>query len=213
MPNSLPINLLVEGRCCIVIGAGAVAGGKVQALESRGAKVTVIAPEVTAEVERLADDGRVVLQRRPYQPGDLAGAFFVVCGTDDRSVNEAVWREAQERGVVVNVVDDPQHCTAIFPAIVKRGDLQIAVSTDGRSPAVAVRVKQQLEREFGEEYAVLLQILGDARPLLAGWKTQADRAKRWYAIVDEGGILDLIRSGRVDEAQKRVREWLSSPSG
>lgn len=209
MGQTLPVNLVVRGRRCVVVGGGAVAGGKVQALESRGAEVTVIAPEITPEVDALASSGRVVLHRRPYSHGDLEGAFFAVCGTDDPGTNEAVWREAQERGVLVNVVDDTPHCTAVFPAIVRRGDLQIAVSTEGRSPALAVRIKQRLEREFGDEYAVLLEILGDARPLAAGWKTQKDRADLWYSIVDSD-VLDLIRQGRVSEARDRVQECLTS---
>lgn len=212
MGASLPLNLLVAGRRCVVLGARAVEDGKVQALASRGARVTVIAEAVTDEVAAAAQSDEVEWEPRAYRHGDLQGAFLVVSGHHDRVLDEAVWREAQERGVLINTVDDASRCTAIFPAIVRRGPLQVSVSTDGRSPAVAVRAKQRLEQEFGEEYAALLEILGDARPLLAGWRTLPERAQVWYEIVDSD-VLDLIRAGRGGEARRRVIDHIRSKTG
>lgn len=209
MSATLPVNLVVSDRRCVVLGSRAVADGKVQALASRGAAVTVVAEELTSEVESLASDGTVAWERRAYRPGDLEGAFFAVSGHEDQSVDEAVWREALERGVLVNTVDDAVRSVVVFPAIVRRGALQIAVSTEGRSPAVAVRVKQRLEAEFGDEYAVLLEILGDARPLVAGWRTQSDRAALWRSIVDSG-VLDLVRAGHADQARQRVLRMIEA---
>lgn len=203
--SSLPLNVLVEARPCVVVGEVAVRDGKVQALADRGARVTVVAPEVTPDVLRLARDGVIELHTRRFSPGDLEGAFFVVCGHEDRSLNEPVWQEARTKGILINCVDDTARCTAIFPAIVRRGDLQVAVSTDGASPAVAVRIKQRLEAELGEEYGVLLDILGRARPLLAGWRTQARRAEVWRSMA-HSDLLELIRSGRADEAERQVLE-------
>jgi siroheme synthase-like protein len=205
---SLPINLLVERRRCVVIGRGAIDDGKVQILESRGADVVVISEDASDEVSALARDRRVSWERRSYATGDVLGAFLVVVGSDP-ATNERVWRDALAAGVLVNAVDDPAHCTAIFPAIVRRGSLQVAISTDGRSPAVAVRTKARIESEFGDEYATLLDILGEARPLVSGRGTKDQRSKLWYDVLDSG-ILDLIRDGRVEDARSRVRELIAA---
>src|SRR3972149_12118376 len=140
-----PAFLNLQGRPCIVIGGGSVAEGKVYSLLEAEALVTIISPELTPNLNTWLDEGRLTHVKRPYQSGDLTGAVLAISATNDRAVNEQVWREATARCVPVNVVDDPPHCTFIAPALMRRGDLTIAVSTGGKAPTLAVRVRDQIE--------------------------------------------------------------------
>src|SRR5688572_2257075 len=136
-----PIFLNLTGRPCTVIGGGTVATQKVDRLLDARARVTVISPNVSPHLEQLAVDGAIILIRRPYQPGDLAGTFLAIAAPDDPQDNHAIWLEAAREDVLLNAVDDPPHCHFIAPAILQRGDLTVAVSTGGKSPALAVRVR------------------------------------------------------------------------
>ncbi|QJA05982.1 bifunctional precorrin-2 dehydrogenase/sirohydrochlorin ferrochelatase [Thermosulfurimonas marina] len=154
-----PVFLKLEGRLCVVVGGGEVAERKVEALLEAGARVRVIAPEVTETLRRWAEEGRVELEVRPYREGDLSGAWLVVAATDDPGVQEAVFREAEERGLFCNVVDKPEICSFIVPSVVRRGRLQLAISTSGASPAAARRIRERLEEEFGPEWEVYLELM------------------------------------------------------
>ncbi len=201
-----PVFLDLQGRRCVVVGGGPVAEGKVKALLEAGAEVTVISPEVAGALQELADGGRITHLARRYRPGDLAGAFLAICATDDRGVNRQVWQEATAGGVLVNVVDDPPHCTFIAPSILRRGDLIIAISTSGKAPALAVRLREQLENVIGDEYARFLEIASALRALLAArWPDFEQRRALWYQLVDSD-VLDLLRRGLEAEAHRRVWE-------
>lgn len=206
MGASLPVNLLVEGRRCVVVGDDA---SKAAAFASRGAETVVISTFLSGAGREMARSGAVTWLCRDYQPGDLDGAFMVVVASEDPELRRLVWEEARRSGVVCNTVDDVEHCTAIFPAIVRRGRLQLAVSTDGASPVVAVKIKQELAGRYGDEYAQLLEILAEARGSVSGRGTAEQRRTFWYSVVDSG-LLELVRAGRTDEAREQVNRWLSS---
>ena len=191
--------LRLSGRRCLVVGGGDVGLEKVEGLLTCDASVALIAPEAHEELERLADEGSIAWERRPYAgAGDLERAFLVIAATNDSEVNIAVHEHAEARAMLVNVVDVPPLCNFILPAIVRSGPLAIAVSTAGASPALAKRMKREISELFGEEYARLAVILNDAR----GWAkatlpTFQDRKEFFEAIV--GGDPDPIELLRIGD--------------
>jgi uroporphyrin-III C-methyltransferase/precorrin-2 dehydrogenase/sirohydrochlorin ferrochelatase len=158
-----PIFLDLAGQLVVVIGGGAVAERKIEALVAAGARITVVSPDVTQLIARRASEGVVEIRLRRYRTGDLAGCRLAYAATADPEVNRAVRDEAQEGGIWLNVVDTPDLCDFISPAVVRRGDLTLAVSTSGRCPALAKRIREDLERAYGPEYASLVEQLGRAR--------------------------------------------------
>ncbi|HTD47685.1 MAG TPA: bifunctional precorrin-2 dehydrogenase/sirohydrochlorin ferrochelatase [bacterium] len=197
-----PVSLKLDGRRCVVIGGGPVAEQKVMGLLAAGARVTVISPETTGRVAGLAARGAIQLIQRRYLRGDLEGAFLAV--TDDRSVNHEVWEEAEERGVLLNAVDDLPHCGFIAPAIYRQGDLTVAVSTAGKSPALAAHVRDRLGAPIGPEYGTFLDLLGELRPQVAlRVPDAASRAALWRRIVDSDAI-EFIRRGNLASARGRI---------
>ena len=207
MTTGYPAILLLEGRLAVVIGAGVVAERKVRTLLDAGAKVRVVAPDSTAKVRRLADAGDIELVDRRYERGDLAGAAAVVAATDDEEVNRGVFAEATEAGIPVNVVDNVSLCTFIAPSIVRQGDLVIAISTGGAAPALAVRIRERMEKEFGEEYARFLELMGELREDVTVPGDQNARAAAWYRVID-GDVMDLVRKGDIEGARSRAKELL-----
>ena len=206
---SYVINLTLTGRPVLVVGAGTIAARKIDSLLDAGARVTVVAPRVGGDVERMAAGRRVTLHRRPYASGDVRGMRIVVAATDDEQVNADVSRDATGAGVLVNVVDRPALCTFTIPAVVRRGALTLAVATEGQCPACARALREELEARYGPEYDAVVQLLGRARARLraAGWdsaRIQATLADLWQA-----GIVDCVRRG--DDA--RIRSLLESRLG
>jgi len=201
-----PIYLNLENRLCVVIGGGRVAQGKVDGLLSAGAQVRVVAPALTAALEELARGQRIEHVARAYLPGDLAEAFLVISATDDPAVNQQVWSEANCHNVLVNVVDDTPHCNFIAPAILRQGDLSIAISTSGKAPALAVRLRDQIARLIGPEHARFLALAGSLRERLAAQTPDfAERRALWYRLVDSD-VVDLLRRGDEGQARRRISE-------
>lgn len=198
-----PVFLDLSSRPCVVIGGGAMAEEKARGLLAAGAAVTVVAPELAAGLAALALEGRVAHRPRAYREGDLAGAVLaIVCG-EPAATADAVRQEALRGNVLVNTVDDPPRCDFFAPAVVRRGDLAVAISTNGKAPALAARLRQRLERELGEEHARFLALAGRARaPLAAQRPDLAERRELWYRLVDSD-VLHLLRRG--DEAAARAR--------
>lgn len=161
-----PICLDIHGRCCVVVGGGRVAERKVGGLLAHGGRVRVISPELTPELRRRHAAGEVEWREANYQGGDLSDAFLVIAATDDKEVQAQVYAEASARHTLVNVADVPKWCNFILPATVRRGDLTIAVSTGGKSPAMAKRLRRELEAGLGPEYGELTDLLGRLRPLV-----------------------------------------------
>jgi precorrin-2 dehydrogenase/sirohydrochlorin ferrochelatase len=161
-----PINVDIRNRPCTVIGGGRVALRKVKGLLDCGADVTLISPEATRELEMMAVQGRITWYARGYKPGDLAGSFLVIAATDDEAVQEQIHAEAAAGNLLLNVADVPKWCNFILPATVRQGDLAISISTAGKSPALAKRLRQELEKSFGPEYNLALELMGSLRPVV-----------------------------------------------
>ena len=161
--------LKLGGRNALVVGAGRVGEPKIESLVHAGANVRVVAPRATRKVAAQARAGRVLWEAREFAPGDLRGVFLVIAATNSPGLNHEIFREAQRRNVLCNVVDDPEHCDFYYPAVVRRGQLQIAISTGGESPSLAQRLRKDLELQFGPEYENWVENLGKARQkILAG---------------------------------------------
>jgi siroheme synthase-like protein len=201
-----PVNLVLAGRPCLVVGGGRVALTKVRGLADAGARVTVVAPEVVPEVAAVAD----VVELRPYVPGEAAGYRFVIAATGDPQVNQQVYDDGEAAGVWVNSADDPQRCSAVLPARVRQGRLTLTVSTGGHSPAVAAWVRERLAREYGPEYDQLVGLLSEAREEVRAQGRGTEHLD-WKQALDSG-ILELIRAGRLEAAKERLRACLSSSS-
>jgi len=161
-----PMFLKLADRRCLVVGAGKVGEPKIAGLLDTGARIQVVALEASSTVREWARAGKIDLELRAFSPNDLAGVFLAVVATASRTLNERVYREAQLRGVLCNVVDVPDLCDFFYPSVVRRGDLQIAVSTSGQSPSLAQKIRQQLERQFGPGYATWVAELGATRKLI-----------------------------------------------
>jgi precorrin-2 dehydrogenase / sirohydrochlorin ferrochelatase len=202
---SYPVSLDLAGRRAVVVGDDALAQGKADALLGAGALVTAIAEGPPAALERLERERRATVRRRGFEPADLDGAFVCVAGSPDAAVREAVFAAARARGVLVNVMDDPDRCDFAAPAVVRRGDLVIAVSTGGRSPALASRLRRLLEERFGPEWEELAALLGEVReqtlPLLPDL---GERSRRWQGALELDELAALVRDGRVQEARERL---------
>jgi uroporphyrin-III C-methyltransferase/precorrin-2 dehydrogenase/sirohydrochlorin ferrochelatase len=199
-----PVSLALEGRRSVVIGGGRIATDKVKGLLEAGARVTVIAPELSPTLETLVESGAVRVERRAYRPGDLAGAFIAIAATDDREANRRVWGEAEARGVLLNAVDDVDHCHFIAPAIHRRGDLTVAVSTGGKSPAVAARLRDRIGASIGPEYEPWLELLGSLRDEIARRVPETERRREvWYRIADSEARVLLAR-GDLAGARARI---------
>jgi siroheme synthase-like protein len=207
-PLYYPVFLDLRGRRCVVVGGGAMAEQKARELGEAGARVLVVAARPGPGLEELERGGRLRLRRRPYRAGDLAGAFLAIAAGDDPAEREAVWREASRRGLPLNSVDDLPRCSFIAGAVARRGCLTVAISTAGRAPALAVRLRQWLERELGAEHARFLELAGGVRAALA--ERHPDLARRrelWYRLIDSG-VLDLLRRGDETAARRRFAEIL-----
>jgi len=170
-----PIFLNLQERRCLVVGGGEVALRKVQSLFKNGARVTVVAPTATEFLRRMASKGEIALSLRKYRESDLEGAFMVIAATSDRKVNSAVSMDARRRGVLVNVVDSPGECDFYVPSVVARGDLVLAVSTGGKSPALARKIREDLERAYGPEYDRFLRLMGIVRRKIMAEGASAER--------------------------------------
>jgi len=165
----------LTGRQCLVVGAGKVGEPKIGGLIDTGAQIRVVAIEATPTVREWARVGKIELELRAFSASDLDGAFLAIVATASRSLNELVYREAQRRGVLCNVVDVPEYCDFFYPAVVRRGDLQIAISTSGQSPSLAQRLRQQLERQFGPGYELWIAELGETRRLVLASELDRER--------------------------------------
>jgi precorrin-2 dehydrogenase/sirohydrochlorin ferrochelatase len=203
-----PVNLVVDGRRCVVVGAGRIAARKIDALLAAGAEVHVVAPEAVAEVEAWADEGRLTLQPRRFEAADLDGAWLATTATGVAEVDRAVFAAGEARRVWVNSADDPANCSFTLMSVIRRGDLVVTVGTGGRSPALAAWLRRRLGDELGPEYETLLDLLADAREEVRA-SGRSSEEPDWQQALDSG-MLDLIRAGRTDDAKEMLRACLSS---
>ena len=195
----------LAGRRCVIFGSGHDADKKAKGLLDCDADVVVISPNLGEGLNRLFDQGQIAWRARDYQPGDLRGAFLAIATQPDSPLNQAIWQEAEERNVLLNAMDDVQHCSFVAGSVVRRGDLVISISTSGCAPAMAVRMREKLEREFGPEYDLFLSHMKAVRPEMARrFDSFEERRKRWYRIVDSD-VLQLLKSGRHDSAERLLK--------
>jgi len=189
-----PMFLKLSNRPCLVVGAGRVGEEKIKSLLAAGALVIVVAPEATETVAQWARDGKLSWQPRRFQPADLDGKFLAVVATPSAELNDGIYREAQRRGVLCNVVDDPPLCDFYYPAVVNRGKLQIAISTNGQSPALAQRLRRDLEQQFGSEYEEWVEALGRKRQdLLKLAMGSEERRRLLHSLVTRESFEEFVR--------------------
>jgi precorrin-2 dehydrogenase/sirohydrochlorin ferrochelatase len=206
-----PLCLNISGKKCVVAGGGQVALRKVKTLLEHQAKVEVISPGICEEIKNLAQQGKIRTTLRPYQKGDLEGALIVIAATDERNANYLISKEAEENGILVNVVDDPVLSSFIAPACVRRGDITIAISTSGRSPALARKLRANLEMEFGEEYTTLARIVNEVRLEVKKKGIQAE-GDAWQEALDLKRLIELIRQGHIEKAREVILTRLQTGS-
>lgn len=197
-----PVALDLEGKRCLVAGGGTIATDKVEGLLVAGALVAVVSPTVSPRLDELAAERRITLHRRPYRREDLEGVFLAYGATDSLEVNAAITADARSRGVLVNAVDDPPNCDFFAMAIVRRGDLQIAISTNGLSPAFARWLREKLEETLPSEYSDLLAVLADVRREIRT-RGPIPAYERWQAAIDDEVLLRLRRHDR-EGARNRI---------
>ena len=178
-----PMFVKLDGRRCLVVGGGPIAESKVDSLLAAGARVTVVSPALTEQLERLQRQGAFEWHARRFEASDLQKAFLVIAATSDDATNDAVYREADRTGVLCNAVDQPPRCHFYFPAVVQRGDLQIAISTAGRSPSLAQRLRKEFAVQFGPEYSEWVKWLGEVREALMERKLAFRTRKRLLAYL------------------------------
>jgi precorrin-2 dehydrogenase/sirohydrochlorin ferrochelatase len=204
----LPIFLDVSGKRCMVIGGGAIAERKVASLLEAGAVVTVTSPTLTPELKSSAARGAISHEARAYRRGDMKGFMVVFATTDDRDLQRELAAEARELGVLINVADASELCSFIAPAVVSRGALRIAISTSGASPALASRIRRELEHQFGPEYARALDILRAARHHLRGSEPRSEaRAHKLRALADSA-LADYLKRADIGAVDRLLREHL-----
>jgi len=198
-----PVFIDLAGRRCLVVGGGTVAARKVRSLLDSGARVVVVSPSVCEEVERLAAEGRVEWRRREFADYDLEGSFLVIGATDSHEVNRRVFREAERRAMLANIVDEPEVCNFIVPALVRRGEFQVAISTGGASPVLARKLRRELEKRFGPVYGEIVDELWHIRTMLKDrLASESVRRRFWEELVD----LEFLDSLSQGEVKLKIRE-------
>lgn len=202
-----PMLVSLTQRKCLVVGAGRIAAAKIEGLLACGASVTVVSPRAVPEIRRRAIAGTLLWRGRPFRSRDLDGAFLAVAATNSKKTNAAVFRACVERSVLCNSVDDPEHCDFIYPAVVRRGPLQIAISTGGRSPALAARLRMELERQFGREWAAWVEEMGQRRQSLLGQRMSAGIRRRLLSeMATPPAFRKYLRSASPRPAKSRKKQ-------
>ena len=210
MNFSYPIFIDLTSKKCLVTGEGPEIPAKIRALIEAGANVTYVNPRAEPQIADLAALGAIRWEGRDFEPDDLTSCFLVIT---DGAANSEVFEFAEQRGVLCNAVDDPDHCRFSFGSVYRQGDLTIAISTNGWAPALAVRLRERLKREIGPEYAMLLELLKDVRSEIAARIPDfAVRRELWYKIVDSD-VLAKLRAGQQEAAAKRIRDLIEEAGG
>ena len=194
-----PIHLDIKNRDCLIVGGGAVGTRKVNTLIECGASVTVVSPDPTPELTKLASEGSVTLKKRAYRKDDLTGMFLVIGATDDERLNRQISKDAEQAQILCNIADRPEVCNFILPSIVRRGDLVITISTSGKSPALAKHLRQKLETQFGPEYADFLLLMGAIRRRLLSQTHEPETHKTLFNQLVDSDLIQLMQAGKTEE--------------
>jgi len=203
-----PISLDIKNRNCLVVGGGSVGTRKVMMLLECGAVVSVVSIEATEKLQELSVNGQIGLERRPFKTSDLHGKFLVMGATDNSGINRHIYAEAQRLGVLCNIADQPEACDFILPAIVNRGDLTIAISTSGKSPAFAKKLRKDLEKEFGTEYADFLKLMGEIRKKLLNEDHEPEAHKHLFEQLIERDLVQMLKKGDTENINSLLLEVL-----
>lgn len=204
-----PIFLNLNKQKCLVIGGGKVAERKVNSLLECGAQVKVVSPEITEKLKEMVKSGTIEHICRKFCSSDLDDVFLVISATSDEDLNNKIAQECRKRNILVNVVDDPEKCSFIVPSVVRRGDLSIAISTSGKSPALAKKIRQELEAYFGPEYGEFLEIMGEIRKkILTEIPSQEERKKVFNKLI-QSDILELLKRGNKQLVEERIAQCIS----
>jgi precorrin-2 dehydrogenase/sirohydrochlorin ferrochelatase len=206
-----PVYLNLKGRRVVVVGGGEVAERKVESLLEAEASPVVISPDVTRSLSLMAEENQIEWRNRKYTKGDCTGAALVFSATNDPEVSRAVYAEATELGLFVNTADQPALCSFIMPAVVRRGDIGIAISTGGTSPALAARLRRKISRVIGPEYAQFSQLMVRARrEIRSRVASERERRELHYRIIDSD-IIELLRRNDREAAERRLHEMIQNP--
>ena len=192
-----PVLLDIRNRECLVVGGGAVGTRKVAMLLKCGARVTVVSPETSDTLQQLAQQQKVSWKQRAYRSEDLRDVFLVIGATDDQALNRQIHRDAEQHNTLCNIADRPEVCNFILPSIVNRGDLILAISTSGQSPAFAKRLRRSLELEFGDEYAPFLRLMGAIRKRLLRQSHAPEEHKPLFEALIDRGLIELIKANDI----------------
>ena len=201
-----PVNLDIKNRKCLVVGGGSVGTRKVITLLDCGAIVTVISPDAAEKLLELAGNGSIRWEKRSYLASDLDGMFLVIGATDDEELNRQISADAEQLNMLCNIADRPEVCNFILPAIVNRGDLVISISTSGKSPAFAKKLRKELEKQFGEEYAEFLRLMGAIRKKLLRKKHQPEAHKHLFEQLISSGLIEMIKNNKKEDINSLLFE-------
>ena len=206
MPTFYPVFLNLTGRRCVIIGGGQIAEGKISKLLDSGAKIIVISPDATQDIRSFAERGQIELDLRKYQQGDLQGAFLVIAATNDRVVNQEIFEEAEKQGILLNAVDDMPRCSFIAPSIVEKGPVTVAISTGGASPALARKLRENMEVSSALDWADATGVLSKARQIIKDKQIAVDPQRWQCCMTDE--LLTMIQAGHENEALDLLMDLL-----
>ena len=204
-----PVNMQINNRSCIVVGGGSVAERKVIALLAAGACVTVLSPEVTQKLTELIQGEKVIHVARAYELGDVTGAFIVICATNNGAVNKLVAEEASKAGSLVNVADAPELGNFNVPAQIAHGDLLITISTGGKSPALAKRLRAELAQRYGPEYGTYLNLVAEARSKVKKQMQSSKKREAFWRQTIDSEVINLLKEGKVKEAEAKINNAIS----
>lgn len=205
-----PIFLNIKGRSCLVIGGGAVAERKVRNLLECQARIIMVSPQAARSLEELAEKGELEWRRRNYSPDDLDGVFLVFIATDNPAVNRQVMEHCQEKGIMFNAADDPPNCDFFVPSVIRRKSLSIAISTGGKSPLMARRLREQLEEQIPAEYGQWVEMMGKLRDYIQNRVEDTHLRQRLYRYLIEPDMWECIKNGQEEIIRERIDKCISS---
>jgi precorrin-2 dehydrogenase/sirohydrochlorin ferrochelatase len=213
MNRYYPIYLDLKDKPCVIVGGGEVAERKAKSLLSCGARVLVISPRLNQGLEKLYQKGLIHYQAGDFSKQDFSKALLVIGATDNREINSQIAQEARKQGILVNIVDNPAECDFIVPASLKRGDLLITISTGGKSPALARKIREELEERFGEEYEEFLSLMGELREAVKERISEQAHRERLFSLLIDSDIIQLLKIGQKEKARRKAQEIINHYSG
>ncbi len=206
--NYYPVNLDIRGRRSLVVGGGGVGTRKVKGLLECQASVTLVSPEATPILSDLAQEELIEWKRRNYESSDIEGMFLVIAASDNEALNRRIHSDAQQANILCNVADQPENCNFTLPSVIRRGDLQITISTSGKSPAFSKYLRKKLEKQFGSEYGEFLRLMGQLRKKLLAESHAPETHKAIFESLIEKGLLNMIKSRDTETIDRLLAEIL-----